>query len=286
MDNLGSIFAGIHAALCAQSRDATMDADWLLGYDKAHELADKKLVELDGNEISFSHQFTEIMYILGKWKRPTEPYPMPVVRPVHPKKKMPDLKWSWGVYGEHVHYFEPMNWELVRSQNPMPVMWFDGPISPWKGLEYLGIDITDLREMAQNECPCSEMTYTAFVPIAVLTTDSKGKYLNNKYRHLIEDGRSVPMATDMISDGDWNRTMNGWFERTLATPKHDETDAEHLGKPLPVTERIGNIHRAILGSGYNSGILPSDGGNSLKYVMIPLDNGDKIICAAWEWSNK
>jgi hypothetical protein len=125
------------------------------------------------------------------------------------------------------------------------------------------------------------MTYTAFVPVAVLTDDSKGKYLNNKYRHLIEDGSSLPMTTDMIADGDWNRTMNGWFERV-----YDKEGDEHLGKPVPVRDHIGTIERAVLGSGYNSCILPTDGCNGLEYVMIPLDNGDHIICVAWEWSNK
>jgi hypothetical protein len=278
MPDMEHLFAGITAALKNEPRDDAQSQDWLLGYDKSGELVNADLIALDADDdLRIAPSISEVMYVLGCWKRQTEPYPMPVVRPVKPAKKMENFS-SWGVYGNHAEFFVPMDWNLMRERNPMPITWYGGPVSPWRGMEYLGIDITDLRTMAQNECPCAEMTYTAFVPVAVLTDDSKGKYLNNKYRHLIEDGRSLPMATDMIADGDWNRTMNEWFDRIF------DDEKESLGKPLPV--RIGNIERAVLGSGYNDCILPSDGCNGLEYVMIPLNNGDHIICVAWEWSNK
>ena len=168
---------------------------------------------------------------------------------------------NFGVYGYHSMFFQKLDWEEFREKNPMPICYYGGHINPWEALKGLRIDVSDLKTMAQNYCPASDMTYTGFVPLAVLTDDSKRKYFDFMAR--------PPYMVDMLNDGEWNR--QGWFS---------------FDKPRNVDHIVSSVDCAIMGSGYTSHFLPSDGSPGREFVAIGLDNGDKIICAAWKWFSK
>lgn len=42
----------------------------------------------------------------------------------------------------------------------------------------------------------------------------------------------------------------------------------------------------LAGTGYAYGCEPDDGSSELVPVTLCLDNGDRIVCVAWEWYNK
>lgn len=175
------------------------------------------------------------------------------------------------IYGKHHEYMEKIDMGLFRNMNPMPIGGFSD--NPWKALHNTGIDRGDIDRLigwSKNYCPCSCMEYYAIVPIVILTSDAT-RYLGS------EKDKSKCMFYDMYNDADWNRHMDWQIDNNDENSEIPEPNVDH---------QMSSVHRAMLGSGYNDGILPSDGGHSLIFATIPLDNGDKIVIIGWEWYNK
>jgi len=73
----------------------------------------------------------------------------------------------------------------------------------------------------------------------------------------------------MAVDKHWNRDVV--FRNYLAGEKPDDA-------PQWV--------RSMMGSGYTTGTLPSDGHGSIEVGYVGLNNGDALRCYVWEWYNK
>ena len=175
------------------------------------------------------------------------------------------------IYGKQHEYMEAVDWEMFRTMNPMPLTGAFS-VNPWNALIQAGIDKIDvgnLKEWSKNYCPCAQMEYHAIVPIALLTSYAT--------RYLGEDTNSKPWYYDMLNDDGWNRWQNWRI--------NDETKNAEMSQHKP-EDHMGSVSRAILGSGYNEMILPSDGSHDYIFAAIPLDNDDKIIVIGWEWYNK
>ena len=136
-------------------------------------------------------------------------------------------------------------------------------LNPWHALINAGIDKEDvekLKTLSTNYCPCTQSHYFSIVPIAILTDKAT-----------VYTSRGFVAFKSAFEDAEWNREP--WKPESDNDPRYPES---HLG----------SIHRAMLGSGYNDCILPSDGSHNLEFFTIPLDNGDRIILVGWEWYNK
>lgn len=174
------------------------------------------------------------------------------------------------IYGKQHEFMEAVDWELFRTMNPMPIGAFS--LNPWKALINAGIDrldIHDLKKWSTNYCPCSLSEYHAIVPINILTSDAS-RYLGPKENN-------TKWFYDMYNDGNWNRHMNWQID--------NENENSEIPKPK-IDYHMDSVDRAILGSGYNEGIIPSDGCHSFIFATIPLSNGDKVVVISWEWYNK
>lgn len=190
-----------------------------------------------------------------------------MIRIVKPEKIYEHEYGDTDIYGKHYKYLAPIDWADFDVLNPMPIS--DGYGSNvWKLLIHFGIsmkDVKNLKKWSKNRCPCSEMTYNAIVPLVILTDDA------TKYLDIMFPDRK-PIFYDMFIDANHNRNMNWCVD-------------EYVNKRKP-EYHMNNVRRAMLGSGYNEGILPSDGSNSFDFAAIPLDNGDKIVVITWVWHNK
>ncbi len=189
-----------------------------------------------------------------------------MIRIVKPKKPyIPEIG-DIDIYGNHHEYLAPFDWDdldenSIKSKNPMPITGsYAFSVNPWYALVKAGIDKKDvdkLKKMSRNYCPCADMKYYAIVPIAILADDAT-----------VYTKDMPTFCSGMLNDGSWNRktwAQTGSFQ---------------------AMDHISDVERAILGSGYNEGIIPSDGSHSLIFATIPLDNGDKIVVVGWEWYNK
>jgi hypothetical protein len=194
-----------------------------------------------------------------------------MVHIIKPEKSYIPENGDIAIYGKHHEYMEKIDMELFRNMNPMPLGGFSD--NPWKALYNTGIDRDDIDKLigwSINYCPCSCMEYYAIVPINILTSDAT-RYLGP------EENKNKWMFYDMYNDAGWNRHMNWQIDNNDETSEIPEQNLDH---------HLSSVHRAILGSGYNEGILPTDGSHSLIFATIPLDNGDKIVIIGWEWHNK
>jgi len=126
--------------------------------------------------------------------------------------------------------------------------------NPWEILEDMNIETADFKKIFQYECPYTGNTYYHFIPIAII--------VNHK------------------SDVQQYRQLN------FASESYDyRFDLEWILKMQKIPE-IDDIGRSMLGHGFTSGTLPSDGDGKFIRVLIELDNGDHLFGHCWEWYNK
>ena len=267
--HIDAVLAGAALRLSGAPEPADDDHWACLGWDGAPGAVAKGLIAVVDGKVAVVGKVSALLANFDLADAPVADPGPGAVRPARPIKPYggKDRKWTTGVYGPQAEWFEAVDWKAARCLNPLPVIRFGGPTNPWRGTAALGVDIGELREAAVCRCPCSERDYHAFVPVAVLTDDAMGHYIDRM------DHR--PAFADMLADAPWNRHCVLGID-----------DADDDGSVPDPEETLGKIARAVLGTGYTSGTMPCDGGASLVWVAIPLDNGDKLLCAAWEWCNK
>lgn len=116
----------------------------------------------------------------------------------------------------------------------------------------LGIATDALEAKVVYGCPWTENKYYWMFPLGVVTDDEKRYGLDN--------------------------SKEPWMCRLISASEHsiDHVDPSEWCK---VTD-------AMLGHGYTTGTLPSDGHGRKVLATIPLDNGDDILVVCWVWFNK
>lgn len=116
----------------------------------------------------------------------------------------------------------------------------------------LGIATDALEAQVVYGCPWTENKYYWMFPLGVVTDDEKRYGLD-------------------ISKEPWMCRLISASERSM-----DHVDPSEWCK---VTD-------AMLGHGYTTGTLPSDGHGHKVLATVPLDNGDEILVVCWVWFNK
>lgn len=133
------------------------------------------------------------------------------------------------------------------------------------GFGRMGIDISWLKD-CMYECPyLPGNKYFWMLPVAVLSDDQ------SRYYQTDGEGK-VPYHST-------------YYERKFVL----EEDHEHCcGEQVSFEElrRENKINLCLMGHGYTSYTLPSDGGGEVKLGLIPLDNGDELLVLVWVWYNK
>lgn len=122
--------------------------------------------------------------------------------------------------------------------------------NPWTALEAMGIDADEIK--APYRCPYSGYEFFAVIPVAIISSDLKGKYDYVQHWH-----------KDYLFDHEFHKQMYG----------------------NKITE-LGDIGKLMLGSGWTSMTGHNDGSRGLITVTINLDNGDQLLAYTWEWYNK
>lgn len=128
---------------------------------------------------------------------------------------------------------------------------------PWKAMERFGIEgASTLRDESCYTCPWTDNSYFWFVPYALIINGSPDVY------------KPKEMPQHLVSQYDYSLDLK-WHARYF---KND---------PPP-----SDIQLALLGHGYTSFTLPSDGSGSVWKTKIQLSNGDFIAGFMWVWYNK
>lgn len=139
-----------------------------------------------------------------------------------------------------------------------PILPLTGPRvghNPFAGLNMVfGVEVVDLQKVFEYIDPWYSNTYFWWVPHAMVIRNGVECY--KKLR------APVDTALDFFLDTDW----------------HNSNDR--------FTFELNWITRSMLGHGYTSGTLPSDGSRELIPVLVELDNGDAIFGYCWVWFNK
>ena len=133
--------------------------------------------------------------------------------------------------------------------------------NPWKSLERLGVNATAFKDSVVYECPFTGYKHFWAVPLYLFTKGDVEEWLKTAKSR----GAYIPY-TDMYKDKGWMRKFNA-----------------------PVGDRGFNftrVQRSLLGPGFTSGTLPSDGDGYLYDAFLRLSNDDLLGCKVWIWFNK
>ena len=144
--------------------------------------------------------------------------------------------------------------EWIEENKMNPIALSEFKTSPFKYLAKLGIDTSLIKDAALYECPVLEIEYVSVVPLYLVTHDF------SKYPTFDSYSES---RRGMLNDAEWNQH---WFK--------EDDQSRHRFADL------------LLGSGYTSGFLPSDGGNDFALASFKLSNGDYLIVKTFTWFNK
>lgn len=128
--------------------------------------------------------------------------------------------------------------------------------NPWVALRELGIDYERFSKLAEYKCPYTKYTHFGVLPYLILAQD------RDKYK-------------------------TGRFDPKYSRYGHHAWDMEFLKDTYK--ERLfecEGIFSTLLGSGYTSCTRVGDGHGSRINVKVQIDNGDHLLCWAWEWYNK
>ena len=125
----------------------------------------------------------------------------------------------------------------------------------WVALSNLEIDTEPIKVI--YECPYTKYTSYSIVPVALVSTDLKGKW-----ESIIRKGISLH-TVEYLLDYEFHKNM--WQKRIL---------------------ELTDIGKLLMGSGYTYLAGWNDGYGSKESFKINLDNGDFLWVYAWEWYNK
>lgn len=130
----------------------------------------------------------------------------------------------------------------------------------WNALNELTILCrAEVNDNCRYRCPYTDLRFWSLLPFAIIT-DNYDQYLPYYVKH---DSHTYKWWTD-----------TEWTKKCIMDNEEGDIGGPNL------------IQNTILGSGYQTGILQSDGSHSVIVVNLELNNGDKIMCYSWEWYNK
>lgn len=144
-------------------------------------------------------------------------------------------------------------WIEENKMNPIPLS--EMSIDPLFAMKQLGIDQSLIVQAATYECPYIEKDFVSVIP-TYLVTDNLSKY--DRYK----EGNYQQSTLDRMNDADWNLH---WFSEE------------------PQSNRFIDC---LIGPGYTTGFLPSDGSSGYTLASFKLSNGDYLIVKTFTWFNK
>jgi len=126
--------------------------------------------------------------------------------------------------------------------------------NPWEALVRLGVNCFNFKEMVQYECPYNKYIHFWCVPVLIFTDN-----------------------------------VQEWIDKYKISYPDMYLDRSRMRRQLPPETKNGlpftRIQRALLGPGYTSGTLNSDGKGYLYDTLLSLDNGDFLGSKVWMWFN-
>lgn len=162
----------------------------------------------------------------------------------------------YGNYGEYCKNYDP---SIFDDKHVIPLNYFGA--SGRKVLKLLAPYLNNVEvlvDSSQYDCPYTEYTHYGLIPV-LITTDDPTKYLVKMPEWLRE----------AAADKEWNR------------PKFDLSDEQELQENY-----LTSINTILLGSGYTTMTIISDGSNYTEPMVLELENGDNILCFGKVWYNK
>lgn len=116
-------------------------------------------------------------------------------------------------------------------------------------------------------CPFSANEYYWFLPTYIATNDySPYKEALKRTRKIHVDGEHCMGEGPIAFDSGFQK----WSVEGQDT----------------MVEGMSGVERALLGHGFTTYTLPSDGHGDIVDAYLELENGDKIAGLLWEWYNK
>jgi len=191
------------------------------------------------------------------------------VRKKVPKDSWDDMEMIEGVTGdilyahEYIESVMSLKSTLLDSiKNVIPLPSDLGTVYAWDLLKYYvdSESIETLMKESTYKCPFNEgNTHFWNLPIGILYSSQK----NFKWYK----------STLMIADKQQSDFLFSDYTLSNLT----------LGR---LSWCVTGITQAFLGHGYTSDTRPCDGDGKIVLSYMSLSNGDKLICASWEWYNK
>lgn len=188
------------------------------------------------------------------------------VRKKAPKNEWDDMQMVEGANGdilyghEYIQSVVPKKDFTLKNVIPLPSNF--GNRYGWSVLEYY-IDsksIVKLMEESNYQCPFQIInTFFWNVPIGILYTSQENF---DWYKSRLSE--SSPTQSEFL--------FSDFVLEDLTLSK--------------LVESMSDVTKSMLGHGYTDGTLPCDGDGNITFTYMPLSNGDKLICASWEWFNK
>lgn len=127
--------------------------------------------------------------------------------------------------------------------------------NPWVSLKSMGVNSDPLVEAFKYECPYTGNTFYHFIPVAIVIKNDVDAYRKSPYD---------------LKDFDYMFDLD-WINNDLLRGQHPE---------------LNTISESMLGHGFTTCTLPTDGDGGWIEVLIELDNGDYLFGVCWEWYNK
>lgn len=157
---------------------------------------------------------------------------------------------------DFTEYIREYSKEEVNSKKVLLLDYFSP--NTWKALEKIeNLDqeeIAKLKEMSIYHCPYTDREYTSLIPTTIWTENPENYFEGTNY-----------YFKDMACDDEWNKSQY-----------KEKIESIHLSK----------IQKLMIGSGYTSCTLMSDGSTGMDKFFIDLDNGDILECVIYLWYNK
>ena len=174
-----------------------------------------------------------------------------------PKKQYTSDYGDVDVYGAS-KWLAQFNQKEFNNRNVFSLNHLD--LNGWDALNKLSIvNRIYVHNDCRYRCPYTGHMFWSLLPFAIIT--------DNYNRYILDLVKRNDHTYKLWTDTEWT--------------KRDLMDNEKKGIRGPSL-----IQSTILGSGYETTILPIDGSHKIIVVNLELNNNDKIICYSWEWYNK
>jgi hypothetical protein len=160
--------------------------------------------------------------------------------------------------GDYAQYIREFSKDDLKDLNILNLSYFSP--NTWKAVLNNPVFDNDvfqkIKKLTTYDCPYTNNHYTSLIPISIWSKNVE-KYFSTENFHWFKE---------MACDKDWNL-------KDIELSSFEQVE-------------LSDIHKLLLGSGYTSGTLMSDGSNSIVPVLIDLDNGDLMYAATFVWHNK